>query len=372
MLHIGVFTKELRNALGHYRCLMKTLIPAALTTSLIFTALIARAEVAPAEPAIPVERARTAPVFTIYFENDYFGGEDQHYTNGVKLSWVSADLTEWEQTGWRKGFTESLPFVNQPGRQKNIGISLGQNIYTPQDTTLSNPDPNDRPYAGWSYLEFAFISKTDRVMDTFAIQLGMVGPHSYAEDIQKVIHKWINDDQPQGWDHQIKDEPGLNLIYERKWRLYGRAFGDTLGIDFIPHAGASLGNVQTYANAGALARFGFNLPSDFGVDLIRGGGATSTPVNDEDPRVSPNKSWSFFVFGGVDGRAVARDIFLDGNTFTDSRSVDKKNFVGDAYYGIGAIIGTWQLTYTEAVRTREFDGQERPSYFGSVTLSKAF
>lgn len=324
------------------------------------------------EREVPVERARNAPVFTLYFENDYFGGEDRYYTNGVKLSWVSGDMSDWEQKGSLKKTVESLPFINEVDRQKNFGVALGQNIYTPKDTNLSVPDPNDRPYAGWTYLEFAFIGKTDRVMDKFAIQLGIVGPHSFAEDTQRFVHEVINDDSPNGWDSQLKDEPGVNLIFERKWRLYSRGWGDTLGFDFIPHVGASLGNIQTYGNAGAMARLGFNLPSDFGVDLIRGGGAVSAPGDDNDPRVSPKKNWSFFIFGGVDGRAVARDIFLDGNTFRDSASVDKKNFVGDAYYGVGVILGTWQLTYTEAVRTVEFDGQGDKSYFGSVTLSKAF
>ncbi|MET0262701.1 MAG: lipid A deacylase LpxR family protein [Rariglobus sp.] len=352
---------------------MKTLLPAALTTSLLLTAAIARADVdtKPAE-VIPVERARSAPVFTLYFENDYFGGEDRHYTNGTKLSWVSGDLSEWGQEGWRKGFLESLPFVNKPDRQKNFGFAIGQNIYTPKDTELAIPDPDDRPYAGWSYAELSFVSKNQHVMDTISIQLGIVGPSSLAEDTQRMIHKLINDDSPAGWDAQLRDEPGINLIYERKWRMAGRLFSDTLGIDFIPHIGASLGNIQTYGNAGGVVRAGFNLPSDFGVDLIRGGGAVSAPANDNDPRVSTRKNWSFFVFGGADGRAVARDIFLDGNTWKDSPSVDKKHFVADLYYGLGVILGTWQLTYTEALRTVEFDGQDGKSYFGSVTLSKAF
>lgn len=321
---------------------------------------------------IPVERSRRASVFTVYFENDYFGGEDQHYTNGVKLSWMSADLTDWGQEGWRQSFIDVLPFVNRADTQKNLGVALGQNIYTPQDTTRIVPDPADRPYAGWSYLEFSFVSKTDRRMDTVAIQLGIVGPHSFAEETQALVHEWINDDSPRGWDSQLRDEPGVNLIFERKWRLYARSFGDVIGVDFIPHAGASLGNVQTYANAGGTVRAGFNLPSDFGVDLIRGGGAVSAPVNDDDPRVSMKRNWSLFVFGGVDGRAVARDVFLDGNTFRDGPSVDKKPLVADLYYGVGLMVGTWQLTYTEALRTREFDGQAEMSYFGSVTLSKAF
>ena len=349
---------------------MKILLPAELTIVAILTAVTAWADAGSDVP--PMERARSAPVFTIYFENDYFGGEDQHYTNGVKLSWVTGDLTDWGQEGWRQTAIEAMPFVNKPDRQKNLGIALGQNIYTPEDTTLAVPDPDDRPYAGWSYLEFSFISKSERVMDLFAIQLGIVGPKSYAEDTQRMVHEWLDDDVPNGWDSQLENELGINLIAERKWRLYTRTFGDTLGFDFIPHVGASLGNVQTYANAGGFVRLGFNLPSDFGVNLIRGGGAVSTPIDDSDPRVSAKKNWSFFIFGGVDGRAVARDIFLDGNTFRDSPSVDKKNFVGDAYYGIGVVLGTWQLTYTEAVRTLEFHGQDGKSYIGSLTLSTAF
>src|SRR5690606_14156561 len=142
--------------------------------------------------------------------------------------------------------------------------------------------------------------------------------HSYAQDAQRVVHEWLNDERPLGWDYQIRDEVGLNLVYERKWRLYGRSFGQFLGVDFTPHAGASLGNVQTFANAGFTTRFGFNLPSDFGVSLIGASSSTLSPINDEYPRVSTKRAWSLFAFGGVNGKAVARDIFLDGNTFRDS------------------------------------------------------
>lgn len=344
-----------------------------LVTFFTFTALLAVAGHAQTEETpSPNGRARSAPTLTIYLENDFFGGQDRHYTNGAKISWMSRDLESWGQDGWRKKLVEALPFVNRPEGQKNFGLALGQNMYTPQDTDLTVPDPNDRPYAGWSYLEFSFISKTESVMDTIAVQAGMVGRHSYAQDTQRIIHEWINDGRPNGWEYQLKDEVGVNIVYERKWRLYGRALSRLIGVDFVPHAGASLGNVQTYANAGGTARLGFNLPSDFGVNLIGPASASYSPVDDDDPRVSPDRSWSFFIFGGGDGRAVARDIFLDGNTFRDSPSVDKENFVVDGYYGAGVIIGQWQLTYTEAIRTREFKGQKDKNYFGSVTLSRTF
>jgi hypothetical protein len=318
-------------------------------------------------------RARNAGVLSIYIENDLFAGTDEHYTNGVKISYLSGDLETWGQKGWRRSMVEMLPFVNREGGQKNFGLAIGQNIYTPQNTAAAVPDPNDRPYAGWTYLELSFVSRTEKVMDTLSFQFGMVGPNSYAEETQTQVHEWIHVAVPQGWDYQLQNEFGVNVVYERRWRLYGRAFNRVLGADLVPHLGASLGNVQTYANTGGTVRFGFNLPSDFGVSLIRPGGTAPTPLDDTDPRVSPYRNWSFFVFGSVDGRAVARDIFLDGNTWEDSPSVDKEPFVADLSYGIGLIAGKWQLTFAQTYRTREFKTQkEYYNIYGSLTLSRAF
>ncbi len=329
----------------------------------------------PPTPAdVQVGQAREAGVFTIYFENDSFAKTDQHYTNGTKLSWLTDDLSDWGQRGWRKRFLNVLPFLNRPDTQKNFGFSLGQNIYTPRDTSAAIPDPTDRPYAGWSYLEFSFVSKNHSRVDIFSLQAGMVGPSSFAEETQRRVHEWINSNDPQGWDYQLRDELGVNLIYERRYRTYGRALADTLGVDFIPHGGFSLGNVQTYANLGATLRFGFNLPSDFGVQLSRGGAIGASPADDLDPRVSLTRNFSLFVFAGADGRAVAQDIFLDGNTWKDGGpSVEKERFVADLMGGVGLVAGRWQLTGTLVHRTQEFTTQsETRSRFGSVTVSMAF
>jgi len=246
-------------------------------------------------------------------------------------------------------------------------------MYTPTDQELPNPDPTDRPYAGWSYVELTFIAKSATRADIFSVQAGIIGQSSLAEDTQRKFHELIDDDVPAGWDYQLRDEPGVNLIYERRHRAYARTLGDTLGLDFIPHFGASLGNVQTFANLGGQIRVGLNLPSDFGVQLARGGSIGAFPVDDLDPRFATDRSASFFLFTGVDGRAVARDIFLDGNTWKDSRSVDKEYFVADVQAGFGVILGRWQLTGALVHRTKEFETQPDPwTRFGSVTLSVAF
>ena len=341
---------------------------------------------------VPTRKARQTPVLIAYLENDFFGGTDENYTNGFKLAWISPDLTPTSQQGPRARLLEWLPFLNAEGAQKNLGVALAQHIYTPQDIARNNPDPTDRPYAGWTYFEFSFLAKTDRRADTVAIQLGLIGPHSFADDVQIGFHELINAPSPNGWNYQLRDEPGLNIAWERKWRSYarsvsaadrlglrtspfsGRASENRLywGIDFIPHLGAVVGNVSTYANAGVTVRFGHNIPSDFGVNLMRPAGVASSPIDDLDPRTR-GSGWSFYGFVGVDGRAIARDIFLDGNTFTDSRSVEKKPFVADISYGVGLIKGRFQGTFTRVIRTKEFETQRNDrSEFGSVSTTWTF
>lgn len=334
-------------------------------------ALVTGASAFAAEPAQPpVEAPKGAPVFTFYLENDYFGGSDRHYTNGVKLSWLSGNLNALPKRA--RDFADELPLVGRDAKRRNFGIALGQNIYTPEDTDAVVPNPADRPYAGWTYLEFSLVSRTERVMNTLSLQIGVVGRHSYAEEAQNEFHRLIRNNEARGWAYQLEDEVAGSVILERRWRLLARSFSETVGVDFVPHAGVSLGTVKTHAKVGATARLGFNLPNDFGVELISGGAATNSPLDARDPRLDGNRRMSFFIFGGCDARAVARDLFLDGNTFEDSPSVDKENFVSDAYYGIGVVLKKWQLTYTDVVRSKEFKGQRKKNYFGSITLSRAF
>tara|TARA_B100001971_G_C18147249_1_gene513775 strand:+ start:316 stop:609 length:294 start_codon:yes stop_codon:yes gene_type:complete len=73
--------------------------------------------------------------------------------------------------------------------------------------------------------------------------------------------------------------------------------------------------------------------------------------------------WSLFT--GVEGRAMRCNIFLDGNTFESSPSVD---FIADANAELSFTYGKTQLSYTFNWRSKEFDRQEEPSLFGAASL----
>jgi hypothetical protein len=323
---------------------------------------------------LPPSRLRFGSV-SIYSENDkYFAGTDQHYTNGFKLSFLSASLTSFTADPVPKPIQEvarALSRIVPPGRDDKLGLSIGQNMYTPIDTATTAYQPDDRPYAAWLYVGAAFqvyqpprvfSSRWRRVavLDTVEVTVGMVGPAALGRQIQNGFHDIIGVEHANGWAHQIHNEPGLNLGYERKWRLSTAGARKGWGADLIPHAGASLGNVFTYANAGFELRGGWHLPADFGTNLIR-------PSGDSNSRRRPD--WSVFAFGSVDGRAVARDITLDGNSFRDSARVSRQPFVADLVGGLCVGTRHWALTYSQAVRTREFHGQPKHSVFGSISIT---
>jgi len=259
-----------------------------------------------------VQKPDDSGSFSFYFGNDTFAGTDRCFTGGFKLTWMSGNLKNYKENPWLKW----LPFVKKPEFLHSISLSLGENIFTPDNIRRSDLTKEDRPYAGFLYLAIGVHSKSKLRLDTLEIDLGIVGPHSYAEQLQKFIHELINGVEPKGWHNQLKDEFAIQAIFERKWKLLQTGTDKGFGFDLIPHFGGGLGNVYIYAHSGAQLRFGWNLPDDFGASLFRPGGDCNVGFWSRGP-------FGIYAFAAVDGKAVMRDIFLDGNTFRNSHRVDK-------------------------------------------------
>jgi len=322
------------------------------------------------------EKAREVSTLTFYLENDSIFDTDRYYTNGMKISWISGDLSNYRDlvtSPLLHRFIEQLPLVNDPGDQRTVSVSLGQNMYTPEDKKRTDLIKNDRPYAGITYLALGLHSRNSSQMDTLELDIGIVGRHSYAEDCQTEFHKWIGAEKANGWDNQLHDEPILNLYFERKWKILQIRSSEGFGFDCIPHAGLAVGNAYTGANIGGQVRFGWNIPNDFGTYLIRPGSDSSAPLDDTDPRFFRLfHRIGMHLFFGVDGKAVARDILLDGNTFRNSHSVDKEPFVADFIGGVGIIIHRVKITYSHVYRTKEFETQRDEQHFGGISVSFTF
>lgn len=316
---------------------------------------------AAAAPAAAGSERASQGTLSLVFENDAWYGDDGDYTSGLAFVWAPNPANP---PAWSARLARSVPWWRE-SKTLRPTYALGQSIFTPKDTSRAAPLPGDRPYAGWLYGTIALGLEAERHQDQVSLTLGVVGPASLAEQVQDFGHRVRASTAPKGWDTQLGNEPGFVLTYQRSWRPYAARTPAGIEFDLATRLGAAVGNVYTYANAGMTARLGSQLPPDYGPLRI-------TPDLPAAGYVAPAGDAGWYVFAGADGRAVARNIFLDGNTFEDSRSVDKEPFVGDLQ---GGIVVTWRgarLSYTHATRTREYKTQRAHDDFGSVNLSVPF
>ncbi len=323
--------------------------------------------------------SKRAATCSVTFENDLFGPSDRDYTNGVMLSCLSRDVGEYAEVNrfaaWLDGLLGEVPYfrrapADESRKLLNVGVSVGQKIYTPTDLRRSDLIQDERPYAGWLYFGTALHSRNERQMDTAELQLGIVGPWALGREAQNGAHGLFGVAQANGWDNQLRSEPGIMLVLEHREKTPRLSLGGHLAMDAIGHAGVALGNVLTAASAGAELRAGWRIPRDFGTSLIRPGGDVGGPVSPGERR--PADRLALYGFTAVSGRYVLRDIFLDGNSFRSSHSVDKKPKVADFILGFGVAYKRFKLTLSRVYRTREFNGQAKAHSFGSVNLAVNF
>ncbi len=301
-------------------------------------------------------------------ENDSFSrsNSDRNYTSGVQASWRSPNANLPRPLSWLDG---QLDRLLGPGDVR-WGLSVGQTIFTPRDTRARNPDPTDRPYAANLFAAVSLSRASDRTLTILELQGGIVGPSALGRQIQNGVHRLLGVDRTYGWRYQLRDEPVFNLVGERKWRVGLGQLGP-LEFEALPSATVSLGNGNIYGALGGLLRMGRGLHADYGPARIRPALSGSNYFQPEANR--SGSEWGWYVFAGLEARAVGRDIALDGNSFRDSRRVDSRPFVADAQLGAAVFWRSYRLAYTHVVRSEEFYGQRGGvSQFGSLNLAVRF
>lgn len=311
--------------------------------------------------------------FSFYFENDVFASTDVQYTNGLKLTWSRYGLSKLPDDAWLHKWLypviKGIKFYNSSKFEKALTFSIGQKIYTPDDIRTAELIKDDRPYAGITYIEFGFHKRNTLHMHTLELCAGIVGPHSYAEEVQSSGHSVLNTTKPEGWDNQLKDEPVFCLVYDYKTKLAATGINSGFGGDVIFNTGGTLGNASTFYKVGLLTRYGWNIPGDFGNFPIQSATCFNAELGESCCYKRKNRFGMHMFFSAIT-KAVLRDIFLDGNTFRDSHSVDKKFIVAAFSGGVGVISGRFKTTISYVHQTRSFDSQDEPQKF--VTFNTSF
>ena len=127
----------------------------------------------------------------------------------------------------------------------------------------------------------------DRSYHGLKFVTGVVGPWSLAEETQSEVHRLIGNDQSQGWDYQLENEPIFNFAYEYRHKFHLAGDRNKWSLQALPLAGGWLGNMLIQGQAGGLLRFGYNVPDDFGPTLVRGMGHMPPPRRDARADRSP-------------------------------------------------------------------------------------
>ncbi|PCJ97485.1 MAG: hypothetical protein COA45_09450 [Zetaproteobacteria bacterium] len=305
---------------------------------------------------------------SISVENDNLGGgTDRYYTSGVRATWFNTNI---KVPPVIDVLADKIPTFDFNDKTATF-YTIGHNIYTPEDIRIANQPQKDRPWAAFLYGSVGLANITDNGdspfhVDELEFTLGVVGPEALGEQAQKFVHKYVsNSPKPRGWRNQLNFEPGFMISWQRRIPYALSHDFDYFNARVEPNFSVTLGNIRANASTGATLILGSSKKQDTPQRVrpsIPGTGVFFTEKN--------KLNWQ--VFAGIDARFVARDIFLDGNTFSSSHSVDKKYLVGDASAGISLTYDDYRLSYTLNARSKEFDGQDEESVFGSVTLTRRF
>lgn len=310
--------------------------------------------------AAPAAAQEARRAFTVTIENDLFAsGRDQDYTSGGRLGVVQGNAPFWAIFDAHR-----LPLVAR-GAAITYETAIGQSIFTPFDIAARRADPRDRPYAGFLHANFGITARTPPTpagaqrTDQWQLVVGVIGPASLAEPAQRIIHELTGSQRPRGWGAQLRNEPAINLSYRHSRRLPLADWGFAR-LAITPHAGFAIGNVHDYANAGATLTLGDAAP------LARV----------EPPRpgagLAGARDFAVRLHAGADVRAVARNLFLDGNSFRSGPRVESFPIVADFEAGVTTSWRTVDIAYTYTLRTREHPAQRRAAGIGAITATVAY
>ncbi len=349
--------------------------PARVVMALLVLSLLLHSAAQAAECPAPSLFAPGATL-NVRIDNDLFGGvgQDQGYSNGFLVTAVSPNLVSYHHDPCLPAIVRLLnrylDWLQPEGFDaQNMTLGLGQTLYTPTDRTQTGLIVDDRPYTAAVLLSTGYNVRRGDDLRTSQIRLGIVGPSARGEQVQNGWHNIIGVDHFDGWRNQLRDEPVIQLVHERRRRVASHGKADGWGGGVVGHWGGSLGNFATYANAGAEWRWGYRVPNDFGSAPLGPAGENTSPM----PAAEEGRAaWSGHFFIALDARWVLHDITLDGNTFKTSHSVDKRPLVADVGTGLTMTRGAWRFAFTHYFRTQEFKGQRHNPVYGNFTISHRF
>lgn len=268
---------------------------------------------------------------------------DWYYTHGLRMEATLARTPPWTDREVCDGAE-----VPEAGCVLT-NVSLGQQIYTPENVFSSDPPVDDHPYGGFLYGEVGgeIIDPDGRT--EFALRVGVTGPPSLGRQAHQGVHRWLDKAEPVGWEHQIPFEVAFALSVHRTapWSPLPAEAGFSAAL--VPRWGATLGTLRTSADAGLGLWVGWNAPAGIG-----GRG--------------PASGGGFHALAeiGTGGELVLRDLFLDGSTFGESVATERNAWVSSRSGRVQVGVAGFALEFAASRVSPRFRAQQEAHAYGTL------
>jgi lipid A 3-O-deacylase len=302
---------------------------------------------------------------TLMHDNDEWAHTEREYASGSRLAAIDPS---WGQAPLAQALARILPGI-EPGDKLSAGFGAGHYFYVPENMDTAAPLANARPYGGWLHVSGLLAGETSHRLDTWKLDVGVVGPSAQSEELEEFFHNIFDGRDMNGWDNQITDRLGVNASWERRWRNLAD-LGGGWQADLSPAIGLEAGNVSVAAATGLTLRLGSQLDADFGAPRAGSlGGSLSR---------RSGGGWSAYLFASISGRYQPHDIFLDEEGGEDSdpirggEAISRDKLRGEASLGAVLAYGAARLTFAFTEESKRYDQQSEPQRYGEVTLGWSF
>ena len=284
----------------------------------------------------------------IISDNDLYTSSvnDKYYTNGLELY-------------YRRLGQDENPEINK----RQYEFKIGQYIYNPHTRFAEDIRRIDRPFAGYLFAEAGrnLFYQNQSVLKT-NLQLGYVGPNSFAKEAQEVFHDVFGYKRIYGWDSEIRNALAVQANVFVSKRIVAGFSGDH--VDFHVQAEANAGTIFDNLSAGLLARFSLKkLLPVYNSNLY---GATA---NADKSVYRSESEFYFYLNPGVNYQFY--DATIQGSLFSNSSPVTfdlvPLRFIGEG--GFKFRRNNWNLSYVFVYRGKEVDHPVNTGYFyGSIVI----
>lgn len=311
--------------------------------------------------------------WALVVDNDLFvpGSRDQDYTFGVNFSQSHENLANAR-------FTLNRPLVAIDGLlglestdTTHYSRELGVYAFTPEDITLKEANPQDRPYASLVY----FASSAERInsLNNSAIRtsfsLGLLGTE-FPSQLQKEVHRYTQSTPAEGWHNQISKGGELTARYQIAYQQQLNT--GSANIELKSTSQLSIGYL-TEASWGLSFRKGLinSAWTSFNPELTSYGEKAAFDSNNK-------RAFEHYLWGGFAVKARAFNAFMEGqwrdSAVTYSRG-QLNSLLVEGWLGYTlAFNNGYKISYVLRGHTSEVkEGTgDRDLLWGSLILAKAF